>query len=107
MNDPRQLQVTCTVDSREAADALALQLVRARLAACVQVIGPIASTYRWEGAVETAEEHLLLVKTTAAAFPRLRDELVERHPYDVPEILAMPVVDGHPAYLDWIAESVG
>lgn len=107
MNDPQQLQVTCTVDSRETADALAVDLVRARLAACVQVIGPIASTYRWEGAVETAEEHLLLVKTTAGQFPRLRDELVARHPYDVPEILAMPVVDGHPAYLDWIAETVG
>jgi len=101
------LQVSCTVDTREAADALAHGLVDGRVAACVQVLGPIASTYRWQGAVETAEEWLLLIKTTADAFPRLRQELVERHPYDVPEVLAMPVVEGNPAYLDWIGENVG
>jgi periplasmic divalent cation tolerance protein len=103
----RTLQVTCTVDTREAADALARGVVEERLAACAQVIGPIRSTFRWEGAVETATEFLLLIKTTDDAFPRLREALLERHPYDVPEILASPVHDGNPAYLDWIAESVG
>jgi periplasmic divalent cation tolerance protein len=100
------VQVTCAVDTREAADAIAHGVVDARLAACAQVVGPIASTFRWEGAIETAEEYLLLLKTTADAFPRLRDELVDRHPYDVPEILAMPVTDGDPSYLAWIGESV-
>jgi periplasmic divalent cation tolerance protein len=100
------LQVTCTVDSREAADALARAAVDGGLAACAQVVGPIASTYRWAGEVETATEWLLLIKTTAGAFPRLRDALVERHPYDVPEVVAVPIAGGHPAYLDWIADSV-
>jgi periplasmic divalent cation tolerance protein len=101
------LQVTCTVDTREAADALAHDVVDLGLAACAQVVGPIRSTYRWEGELETAEEFLLLIKTTEAAFIRLRDELVERHPYDVPEILAMPVADGNARYLEWIGANAG
>ncbi|HSL11282.1 MAG TPA: divalent-cation tolerance protein CutA [Actinomycetota bacterium] len=100
------LQVTCTVDTREAADALAHDVVDLGLAACAQVVGPITSTYRWQGAIETAEEFLLLMKTTDAAFARLRDELVERHPYDVPEVLAMPVADGGRDYLEWISSNV-
>lgn len=96
------LQVTTTVDSREAADRLAASLVSERLAACVQVQGPIASTYRWQGAVETATEWYCHAKTTAERFEALRARLAELHPYDVPEIVALPIVRGHPPYLAWL-----
>jgi periplasmic divalent cation tolerance protein len=70
------------------------------------VIGPIHSTYRWRGATERQSEWLLLAKTTTEAFPALRDAIEERHPYEVPEIVAVPIVDGLPGYLAWIGESV-
>jgi periplasmic divalent cation tolerance protein len=99
------LQVTTTVDSREAADRLAASLVEERLAACVQVQGPVASTYRWQGRVETATEWYCHAKTTRERFPALRERLVALHPYDVPEIVALPVEAGHEPYLAWIAEA--
>ena len=97
--------MTTTANPDEAA-ALARGLVQARLAACVQTM-PIASTYRWEGAVETADEHLLLVKTRADRVDAVKAFLGEHHSYDTPECLVVPVVDGLPAYLAWLDESVG
>jgi periplasmic divalent cation tolerance protein len=97
--------VFCTIDSEEAAGDLAAALVDDRLAACVQVVGPIRSTYRWEGAVETSTEWLLLVKTTAGRFAALREAIRARHPYDVPEIVAVPVQAGLRQYLRWVAAS--
>lgn len=85
-----------------AADRLADALVGERLAACVTLLPGVQSVYRWEGRVERAEEVQLLVKTTRARFPALRERLVELHPYDVPELLALEAVDGLPAYLDWV-----
>ena len=85
-----------------AADRLADALVGERLAACVTLLPGAQSVYRWEGRVERAEEVQLLVKTTRARFPALRERLVELHPYDVPELLALEAVDGLPAYLDWV-----
>ena len=82
-------------------------LVERRLAACVNEIGaPVRSVYRWKGKVETAEEFLLVIKTTKRRFAALRAAIVELHSYDVPEIIALPVVEGSRAYLDWIAGSV-
>jgi periplasmic divalent cation tolerance protein len=102
------LQVTTTVDSKDQADALARGLVEARLAACVQVVGPIASTYRWQGAVETAAEWLCLAKTTGERFDALAAHVEAHHPYDVPELLATPVTAGAGAYLRWVtAETSG
>jgi len=98
-------QVTTTVDDREAAQALARSAVEARLAACGQVVGPITSVYRWQGAVETAAEWMVLFKTAEHAAPALVDHVRARHPYQVPEILVTPVVGGNPAYLAWVAES--
>lgn len=98
-------QVTTTVDDRAAAEALARSAVEARLAACGQVVGPITSVYRWEGAVETAAEWTVVFKTTTAASPALIEHVRAGHPYQVPEILVTPVVDGNPAYLAWVAES--
>ncbi|HEX6230898.1 MAG TPA: divalent-cation tolerance protein CutA [Actinomycetota bacterium] len=105
VSEPAALQVFCTVDSEGAARDLASALVEASLAACVQVVGPVHSTYRWRGAVETATEWLLLMKTTEGRFARLRDAIVNRHPYEVPEIVAVPITAGLPAYLDWIDAS--
>lgn len=99
------LQVFCTVDSEPGARELAASLVRDRYAACVQVVGPIHSVYRWRGAVEAASEWLLLMKTTDERFPELRDAVVDRHPYEVPEVVAVPITRGLPAYLDWVVES--
>jgi periplasmic divalent cation tolerance protein len=84
------------------AQRIADALVEARLAACVSVLPGVRSTYRWEGAVERADEIQLLIKTTHEAFPALQARLVELHPYAVPELLAVPTV-GLPDYLDWIA----
>lgn len=96
------IQVFTTVDSREAAGAIARALVERRLAACAQIVGPIESTYWWEGAVETAQEWLCIVKSTQERYPALESAIREHHPYDVPEILALPVSAGHSAYLDWL-----
>ncbi len=101
------VQVMTTTDDRDHADRLARALVEGRVAACVQVVGPIRSTYRWQGNVEQAEEWLLLVKTTAERLDEVVSAIGDHHHYDVPEITATPIVGGSPAYLDWIAASVG
>jgi periplasmic divalent cation tolerance protein len=94
--------VFCTCP-QGAADALARGVVERRLAACVNVLPKIRSVYRWEGAVTTDEETLLVIKTTGTAFAALRDWLCTQHPYDVPEVIAVPVTDGAPDYLAWVA----
>jgi periplasmic divalent cation tolerance protein len=94
--------VTTTVDSPEVAAQLADAVVRARAAACAQVSGPITSTYWWQGEVQTSTEWTVAFKSTRAAYPRILDLLLVRHPYDVPEIICTPIVDGSAAYLDWV-----
>ena len=96
-----------TLASREEGERLAATLVEERLAACVNVIGGVASLYRWEGKVERDEEVLLLMKTTEAGVRPLRNRVLELHPYDTPEFLAFEVGAGAPGYLAWVAESVG
>lgn len=100
------LLVLCNCPDAATADALAAALVEARLAACVNVLAPCRSVYRWQGAVERAEEVPLLIKTTAAAYPALESALRAAHPYDVPEIVAVPMVRGLPDYLAWLAAEV-
>ncbi|MFN4343234.1 MAG: divalent-cation tolerance protein CutA [Azonexus sp.] len=87
----------------ETANRIALAVVEARLAACVNILPRVQSIYRWQGAVESAAEVPLLIKTTAAAYPALEAAIRERHPYDVPEIIALPIAGGLPAYLNWLA----
>ena len=99
------LQVFCTIDSELGARELASSLVRDRHAACVQVVGPVHSVYRWHGAVEEASEWLLLMKTSRSAFPSLREAVRAAHPYEMPEVVAVPIESGLPEYLSWIAES--
>ena len=82
--------------------ALSRSAVEARLAACGQVVGPIKSTYWWEGKVETAQEWYVVFKTTTERYPALEAHIREQHSYDVPEIVVTPIVAGNPAYLDWV-----
>ena len=100
------VQVSTTVPDRATADRIATALVTERLAACAQVDGPLQSTYRWQGAVETAAEWSCRLKTTAERLPALLARIRELHPYNVPEIVALDIADGDPAYLRWIQESV-
>jgi periplasmic divalent cation tolerance protein len=100
------VQVTTTTGSRADAEKIAAELVARRLAGCVQVAGPITSTYRWQGNVETAEEWMCVVKTSHAQMTAIQTLLNEIHPYDVPEIIATPIVDGSPAYLKWLDEQL-
>ena len=97
------LIVFCAVPA-ESADRIARRLVDERLAACVQAVPGLRSTYRWEGEVEQADETLLLIKTTSARYAALERSLVAHHPYEVPEILAVDASAGLPAYLRWLAE---
>lgn len=85
------------------ARALAEALVAARLAACVNILAPCRSVYRWDGKIEDATEVPLLIKTTAACYPALEAAIRERHPYELPEIVAVPVAHGLPDYLAWVA----
>ncbi len=101
---PQYFQVQTTTDSRAEAVELAQAAVEARLAACAQVAGPIASTYWWEGGLERAEEWLIMLKLPADRYDELAEMLTERHSYDEPEIIATPIVAGSAAYLSWIDE---
>lgn len=88
----------------EAADQLATALVEEQLAACVNVLPGIQSVYRWQGALERSAETLLLAKTTSDRYPALETRLRALHPYDLPEIIALPVERGLPGYLAWVSE---
>ena len=98
------IQVFTTVDKREDADRIASTVVRKRVAACAQILGPIQSTYWWKGEVEEAGEWLCVMKTRKDLFSALEKEIKNIHPYEVPEIVALPIVAGSEAYLQWIDE---
>lgn len=97
--------IFCTCPDRATATSIASALVDARLAACANLVPGVLSIYRWEGRVEQEEEVLLVIKARAAAFERVREAIETRHPYDVPEVLAVPVEAGNPDYLTWLEES--
>ena len=100
------IQVSTTTASREDADRIANRVVEKRLAACAQIIGPIASTYWWKGEIETAEEWLCLMKSRMDRFDEVKAKIIESHPYDTPEIIAMPIVAGSEGYMAWLAEEL-
>jgi periplasmic divalent cation tolerance protein len=99
---PDCVQIQVAVDDRAVAAGLAGSAISARLAACAQIIGPVTSTYRWNGAIETAEEFLLLFKTTRQLSDELTEHIRREHPYQTPEIISLPVEGGLAAYLRWI-----
>ena len=96
--------VLSTAGSEEEARKIAQALVERRLAACVNIVGPIHSVYRWKDAVESAPEHLLIIKTTLAVFPQVRDAIRELHSYELPECILLPIEAGSEDYLRWIDE---
>jgi periplasmic divalent cation tolerance protein len=96
------IQVVTTTGSREDAERIAKMLVERRLAACVQISGPITSTYRWEGAIETASEYQCTAKSRLDLFAQLEQAIREIHPYQTPEILATQIFAGSAAYLGWL-----
>jgi periplasmic divalent cation tolerance protein len=97
------LLVLTNLPDAASAEVLAHALVDARLAACVNVMAPCRSVYRWQGAVEAADEVPLLIKTTAACYAALEAAIRAQHPYELPEVIAVPVTQGLPDYLAWVA----
>jgi periplasmic divalent cation tolerance protein len=104
--DLAYLQVFTTTARREEAERIGRELVEARLAACVQIVGPIISIYRWHGQLETSEEWQCWAKTRGGLFSRVEKAIRSSHPYEVPEILAIPITAGSANYLAWLDEEV-
>ena len=98
--------VLVTTPNRAASEKLSKLLVQRKLAACANIIPGLKSRYWWKGRIETAKEELLLLKTNSQKLPKLKETVRKNHPYTVCEILALPVVDGHPPYLKWMNDSL-
>lgn len=100
------LLLLTNLPDRDSAQRMAHSLVENHAAACVNILAECSSVYRWQGKVESASEIPLLIKTTRAAYPRVEELIRARHPYELPEIIAVSVVAGMPAYLQWVAQEV-
>ena len=101
------IQVTTTTETKEQAQIIAQHLVETKLAACVQVVGPITSIYRWKGKVENAQEWLCLIKTRDDLYNKVEAAIKSKHPYETPEIIAVPIVKGSKEYLSWLDDELG
>jgi periplasmic divalent cation tolerance protein len=101
------LLVLSNLPDREIALRIASRLVERRVAACVNVLAPCTSVYRWQGSIETASEVPILIKTSAERYPALEQVLRELHPYELPEIVAVPIRGGLAGYLQWVAAETG
>ncbi|MBZ4192793.1 MAG: divalent-cation tolerance protein CutA [Candidatus Contendobacter sp.] len=101
------LVVYCTCPDQGVAERIAEAVVAERLAACVNLIPGVTSVYRWEGQLQRDAEWLLIIKTRSAVYPQLEARICQLHPYQVPEIIALPIQAGSAAYLDWIAANTG
>jgi periplasmic divalent cation tolerance protein len=102
-----KIVVLCTCESEEEAARLARQLVGLRLAACVSILPAARSVYRWKDAVEETSEWVLTIKSRRDRFAALRAEIEKTHSYETPEIIALPIVDGSEAYLNWLDKELG
>jgi periplasmic divalent cation tolerance protein len=98
--------ILVTASTRREARKIARQLVKARLAACVNITQPAQSIYRWEGKLADEKEILLFIKSTRDLFPEIRKSILAIHSYTTPEIICLPIIDGLPDYLNWIGDSV-
>ncbi len=101
------LVVSTTTSSAEEAQQIASVLVEQRLAACVQVTGPVQSTYRWQGQVEQAQEWMCHIKTSVVRYPAVEAAIQEIHSYEQPEIIAVPILFGAYGYLQWMRQEIG
>ena len=100
----RYIQVITTTDKKTVANAIAKALAGERLAACIQA-WPITSTFRWEGKVRTAKEWIILAKARSPDYGKIEKRIMQLHNYELPEIIAVPILEGSPAYLRWISKS--
>lgn len=98
------IQIVTTTEKRTDAEKIAGMLIEKRLAACVQIVGPIVSAYRWKENIESAEEWQCLIKTRASLYSEVETAIKANHPYDVPEIIAFPILQGSREYLTWLRE---
>ena len=105
--DLEHIIVLCTCPDEATAQRIAMDLVTSELAACVNRLAAIRSTYRWQGRVENELEILLLIKTLAARYAAVEDRIKALHPYEVPEVIALPIVKGSAGYLAWLAAGSG
>jgi len=101
-----KIVVLCTCAALEDGERMARALLDARLAACVSVLPGVKSYYHWKGELESASECLLVIKSSGALFGELRKTIEEMHAYEIPEVLALPVVDGAPNYLEWMSANL-
>jgi periplasmic divalent cation tolerance protein len=102
MPSPQPLLVITTLPDADSARRVAAEMVEQGLAACVNISAPVTSVYRWQGRLEQGSEVMLTIKTTVERYPALEATLSEHHPYELPELIAVPITHGLPAYLDWI-----
>jgi periplasmic divalent cation tolerance protein len=100
------IQVLTTVSSADEAQVIGDLLLEKRLAGCVQMIGPLRSLYRWQGRIEDAEEWLCLIKSRAGLYHQIEEAIRRVHSYDVPEILALPILNGYRLYLEWLDDQL-
>jgi len=98
------IQVITTISSKSGAEKIAKSLIYKRLAACVQIIGPIKSAYRWKGKIENAKEWGCLIKTRKTLYKKVETAIRKNHPYEVPEIIAIPIIKGSKDYLKWLSD---
>ena len=96
------IQITTTTETKEQAEKISQHLVEIKLAACVQITGPITSIYRWKGKVEKAQEWLCVIKTREELFDRVETAIKKMHTYETPEIVAVPIIKGSKEYLTWL-----
>ena len=101
------IQVMTTTETKEQAQTIAQHLVERKLAACVQITGPITSIYRWKGKVENAQEWLCLIKTQDDLYNKVEAAIKSQHPYETPEIIAVTIIKGSKEYLEWIDDELG
>ncbi len=100
------IQVFTTVEKKEDAEKMANVALEKRLAGCVQILGPIKSIYWWKGKIENADEYLCVIKSKKSLYAELEKAIKEIHPYETPEIIAMPIVAGYEGYLKWLDEEL-
>jgi periplasmic divalent cation tolerance protein len=104
MEDTQGLLIWTNLPDRQSAEALARELLQRRLAACVNILPTVHSLYRWQGAIEEAREITVLIKSVRTRYAELEQAIQAVHPYEVPEIIALPIRAGLPAYLDWMTQ---
>ncbi|MEN6321209.1 MAG: divalent-cation tolerance protein CutA [Syntrophaceae bacterium] len=100
------IQVITTTEKKEDAEKIAMALVERKLAACVQIVGPIVSTYRWKGSIETATEWQCVIKSREKLYTEIEKAIRTVHPYEVPEIIVIPIIAGSSDYLEWLRGSL-